>query len=384
VNSRPRILITVGADTARESNAGPRRDYAVTAAALNATVLDRRSVNQSRAARLIARIIGVPAAQAWLAFRLRGRYEAILTDGEHVGIPLALLLRLTRSPVRHVTIGHRLTAKKKRAFFRVLGVAERMDRIAVHSRIQRERAVDDLGIASRRLDLIPYQVDTRYWAPRDVAEDRLIVSAGLEHRDYATLFRAVAGLDAPVIIGAASYWSRHHASQATAPANVRIDSFDYAALRDLYARAALVVVPLMDIDNQAGVTTLLEAMAMGKAVVVTQSAGQTDVIEDRRVKPRGALRQRPLSLTRLLADRAGLHVEPTGFYVAPGDADGLRAAITYLLDHPEERARLGRAGRRIAEELFTIELFAERLGSIVLDTLRPAYETSTLSRATYG
>jgi glycosyltransferase involved in cell wall biosynthesis len=384
VRSEPRVLITVGADRARDSKGGPRRDYAVTAAELSADILDRGSIERSRTARLIGRLIGVPAAQAWLAFSLRGRYDAILTDGEHVGIPLALLLRLSRSRVRHVTIGHRLTAKKKRAFFKVLGVHERMDRIAVHSRRQQELAVGDLGIASDRLDLIPYQVDTRYWAPRGVADDRLVVSAGLEHRDYATLFRAVSDLGAPVVIGAASYWSRHHASRARVPANVRIDSFGYDALRDLYARAAVVVVPLTDIDNQAGVTTVLEAMAMGKPVVVTQSAGQTDVIEDRRVKPRGALRPRPLSLTRLLADRAGLTVEPTGFYVAPGDADGLRAAINYLLDHPEERARLGRAGRRAAEELFTVELFAQRLRSIVLETLRPAYETPTLSRATYG
>lgn len=378
------MLITVGADTARDVNIGPRRDYAVTAAALRAEILDRRSVERSRTARLIRRLIGVPAAQAWLAFGLRGRYDAILTDGEHVGIPLALLLRLSRSRVRHVTIGHRLTAKKKRVFFKVLGVQQRMDRIAVHSRNQRDLAVGDLGIASYRLDLIPYQVDTRYWAPRGVAEDRLVVSAGLEHRDYATLFRAVSDLDAPVVIGAASYWSRHHASRATLPANVRVENFGYDALRDLYARAAVVVVPLVDIDNQAGITTVLEAMAMGKAVVVTQSAGQTDVVEDRRAKPRGALRPRPLSLTRLLGDRAGLTVEPTGFYVAPGDADGLRAAITYLLDHPEERGRLGRAGRRAAEELFTVELFARRLGAIVLETLRPAYETPTLGRASYG
>jgi glycosyltransferase involved in cell wall biosynthesis len=374
----------VGADTARDVNSGPRRDYAVTAAALGAEILDRRSVALSRTARVIARLVGVPAAQAWLAFGMRGRFDAIVTDGEHVGIPLALLLRLTRSRIRHVTIGHRLTAKKKRAFFTVFGVHERMDRIAVHSRNQAERAVGDLGIAPERVDLIPYQVDTRYWTPLGVTEERLVVSAGLEHRDYATLFRAVSGLQVPVVIGAASYWSSHRVSPDTVPANVRIGSFDYDALRELYGRAAIVVVPLVDIDNQAGVTTLLEAMAMGKAVVVTQSAGQTDVIEDRRATARGALRPRPKSLTRLLADRAGLAVEPTGFYVAPGDADGLRAAIAYLLDHPEERARLGRAGRRIAVELYTVELFAERLRSIVLDTLGPAHQASALSSASYG
>jgi glycosyltransferase involved in cell wall biosynthesis len=333
---------------------------------------------------MIARCLGLPAALAWLAFAARAGHDAILTDGEHVAIPLALLLRLSRSRVRHVTIGHRLTAKKKRPFFTVLGAHKRIDRIAVHSRNQRELAIRDLGIPEDRIELIPYQVDTRYWSPHAVPEDRLVVSAGLEHRDYQTLFRAAAGLDASVVIGAASYWSRHRASGAPMPANVRVGSFDYAALRDLYARAALIVVPLRDIDNQAGVTTLLEAMAMGKAVVVTQSAGQTDVVEDRRAAPRGALPPRPPSLTRLLLERAGLPVEQTGLYVAPGDADGLRAALTYLLDHPEERSRLGRAGRRAAEELYTVELFAQRLRSLVLDSLRAAYESGAMRPAVDG
>lgn len=384
MSAQPRVLLVVGTDTSRDMKAGPRRDYAVLAQALGATVLDLGDVRRSRAARAIGRVAGPAAAQAWLAFRRRATFDAIVTDGEHVGIPLALLLRLTHSPVRHVTIGHRLTAKKKRAFFTVLRVHERMDRIAVHSRNQRDVAIRALGIATERLELVPYQVDTRYWTPGGVTEDRLIVSAGLEHRDYSTLFRAASDLDASVVVGAASNWSRHRASGNVVPANIRLGSFDYEGLRSLYARAALVVVPLKDIDNQAGVTTLLEAMAMGKAVVVTQTSGQTDVVEDRRAAARGALRQRAASLTRVLADRAGLPVEPTGFYVAPGDADGLRAAMTYLLEHPEERARLGQAGRRAAEELYTVELFAERLRAIVLDTLHRSFDSATAGRTAYG
>jgi len=195
-----------------------------------------------------------------------------------------------------------------------------------------------------------------------------VVSAGLEHRDYSTLVRAARGLDAKVVIGAASRWSRHVFAGDTPPGNVRVERFDYTELRQLYARAAIVVVPLEDVDNQAGVTTILEAMAMGKAVIVTQSLGQTDVVEDRR-RPRGTLRPRPPSLARAIADATGAGVEPNGFYVAPKDAGALRAAMTYLLDHPEERARLGRAGRQLAERLFSLDGFAERMSDLVRDTV---------------
>ena len=62
--------------------------------------------------------IGIAAVQALLAYLTRHDYDVILTDGEHIGIPLALLLKLTRSRTLHVTIGHRLSAAKKRPFFR--------------------------------------------------------------------------------------------------------------------------------------------------------------------------------------------------------------------------------------------------------------------------
>jgi len=205
---------------------------------------------------------------------------------------------------------------------------------------------------------------------------------GLKFHD-GTLFDAVAGSDVRVVIGAASHWSRHGFGGHAPPPNVQVGSFDYESLRALYARASIVVVPLVDIDNQAGITTILEAMAMGKPVIVTQSLGQTDVVEDRR-RPRDGLRSRPASLTRLIAGRLGIPVEATGFYVAPGDAVGLRRAIDYLLAHPDVRAQLGSSGRRVAEELFTVEHFAERMRSLVLASLDATHDGHLLRRALYG
>ena len=380
----PRVLLTVGTDVARDAGLGPRRDYAQIAELLDADVLDRRSVQRSRAGRAIRATLGLAVAQAWLAFRARSRYDIVLTDGEHVAIPFALLLRLTRSRVVHVTIGHRLSSPKKRPFFRFLGAHRRIDRIAMHSRHQCELAIDRLGIEPARLALIPYHVDTAFWHPQPVEEERLIVAAGLEFRDYDTLFRAAAGLDAAVVIGASSNWSRHGSSRNAAPDNVRLATFDYASLRELYARAAVVVVPLDDVDNQAGITTILEAMAMGKPVVVSQSRGQTDVVEDRRASSRGTLRPRRATLTRVLGEQAGMPVTATGFYVSPGDAEDLRRAIEYLLAHPDERHRLGRAARQAAETIFTVEQFAERMRALMLDAAAPATGGQLLRRASYG
>jgi glycosyltransferase involved in cell wall biosynthesis len=371
LNARTLFVVSASVPSGHDSTSGPRKDYLVAADALHAALLGRSAIRcASRLTRLLARL-SVPLAQAWLAFQQRQRYDVFVTDGEHIGIPLALLLKLVRARNVHVTIGHRITAGKKRPFFRWLRVHTHLSRIVLHARRQFDLARTELGIPAERLALLPYQVDTQFWQPlADVDEEHLVCSAGLEFRDYPTLERAVDGLNAKVIIGAASHWSkrRNTAAGSQHPANVEVDRFDYAGLRALYARSAVVVVPLDDIDFQAGVTTILEAMAMAKPVVVTHSQGQTDVVEDRRTTTRGGTpRSRPGSLLRQIAAEAAVEVEPTGFYVLPGDAEGLRRAIAYLLDNPPERRRLGAAGRRTVERLLTVEQFGERLRKLVED-----------------
>jgi glycosyltransferase involved in cell wall biosynthesis len=110
-------------------------------------------------------------------------------------------------------------------------------------------------------------------------------------------------------------------------------------LRELYARADLVVVPVVETDFQAGITTILEAMAMGKAVVCTRTTGQTDTIVD----------------------------DVTGVYVPPGDAPALRAAIEDLLVDPARRARLGAAARAWVTAHADIQVYAQRLADVATE-----------------
>jgi glycosyltransferase involved in cell wall biosynthesis len=72
-----------------------------------------------------------------------------------------------------------------------------------------------------------------------------------------------------------------------------------------------------------------------------------------------------VSLLRTVAELTGVNLEPNGLYVIPGDPAALRRAIVFLLDHPEERARLGAAGRRAVERLMTVDQFAERMRTVV-------------------
>jgi len=279
---------------------------------------------------------GRDAALAAYGFVARRRYDVLFANGENVGIPLALLLGGARGRPAHVLIGHRLSPPKKRPFLRALH--RRMDAIFVYARTQRDYAVA-LGIPSARLHLIPFHADHRFYAPQPPPEGRIISSAGLEWRDYPTLIEAVRDLDVEARLAAASPWSRHRNETAgrQLPPNVSARSYGYAELRDLYARSRVVVVPLYDNDFQAGVTTILEAMAMGRPVIATRTRGQQDVIVD------------------------GV----SGLYVPPGDPAALRAAIRRLLENPQEAEQLGRAARRTIEEGMTLDHWVQRIACVI-------------------
>ena len=375
----PRVLLVISAQPAADLRARiaageePRRDYYLLQAALDADLLLPADAQRTRFGRLLARRIGIRAALAWTAFTRRRDYDVIYTDAENIGLPLALLLRFGGAPSgrpRHVMLTHYLSTGVKRRFFR-FGAGRRVDTLIVHSSAQREVAVTTLGMPSERVVLLPYFADDRFWYPAsaDGAASRPVVCAvGLEFRDYDTLVAATHELDIDVRIAAASNWSHHSAFAASPdlPPNVTVDSYAYLPLRDLYRQARIVVVPLRNVDNQAGITVILEAMAMGKPVIVTATRGQTDVIRDPRNDGRGPVARewwpgfvdQPEVMARLA------HLA-TGFYVAPDDPADLRRTIQYLLDHPALADEMGRNGRRVLEELFTLDAFTCRFAAVI-------------------
>ena len=303
----------------------PRTDYVEMARVFDAELLDRSGALGATGAlgRLLQRI-GANVPLAWACFRRARRHRVVFTDGEQVGIPYAALTWLMgRRRPRHVMIGHVLSPRKKALLHRALRLHRRVDTVVVYSSAQREYAVDALGYRPEQVVLSTFMVDTDFWRPEHVAVEPaprpMLCAVGQELRDYPTLVAAVRGLELDVAIAAVSPWSKRAdtAAELDIPANVTARGYDLFALRELYARAALVIVPLQETDFQAGITTILEAMSMGKAIICTRTTGQTDTIIN----------------------------GETGVYVQPGDAAGMGAAIERLLAEPGEAQRLGSNAR---------------------------------------
>ncbi len=348
----------------------PRKAFYELARRLDAEVVDadHLSCRATPLVRAVARRAGLGSGQ--LCQVVLWRRAAVVSWSDRLAVLLALLFRWTGSP-REVFLFSTWLSRPAKAFLvRRLGARSRLGVVVCPSSAQAEVAVRRLGIPAHQVHVIGWPVDERFWAPEPAAQEDMILAVGMEARDYATLVRAVRGLAVEVRLAIGTFnlqgtgglaeeaaassfralrgtraYRSYQAWMAAVdhdglPDNVVVHhQVDPVELRALYARARLVVVPLEDVDCDCGGTSLTEAMAMGRAVVITRTRGQFDVLED------------------------GVQ----GLYVPPGDPGRLRAAIVHLLSHPGEAARMGRAGRALVERRHSLDAYVERLAGLLGD-----------------
>ena len=330
----------------------PRKDYVELARRLDADVLDSHYMAEqaSLLARLVARRAGMPAGQIVEAFARRRRYTHLCAWADRLGIPVAALFKVIGARPDLVLISVRLSNREKALFLKHLHVHTHLRAIVNYGSVQMGLAATVLGVPEEKLLLALQPVDERFWRPRPGPLTNTLCAVGWEARDYPTLIEAMRGLDLELELAVGSIAlapsaatsgpvaeRMQHLLRQGLPANVRMSSLTPQELRQLYGRSRFVVVPLEDVDYDAGVNALVEAMAMSKAVIVTRTRGQVDLVRD------------------------GEH----GIYVPPGDPAALRAAIIYLAEHPDEADRMGRAGRALVERRHTLDAYVDRLANIV-------------------
>ncbi len=346
-----RCLLASGVDisaTATELDAHrPLPDYLALRRALcpPPRIVDTRTVARSSnpLVKLVDRWFGTPWAVALIAlWRARGS-QAVIATGEDIGLKLALLTRIVRGRTPIILTCHNIATRRPAFYLGRLKVGSAVARFQCLSRAQADILAGRYGIGHGRIQVIYWHVDHDFFRPDPAVplKDQ-ICSAGTASRDYATLIEATRDIEVDVKIAADSAWFPQalNISHDTLPQRVEARSYGtYEALRRLYAESLFVVVPLYDVPFSAGYTVILEAMAMGKAVVVSRIAQRDDFVVD------------------------GWN----GFYVTPGDVEGLRERIRYLLAHPDEARRLGANGRAMVEERFTLADYVRRMEEAVRD-----------------
>jgi glycosyltransferase involved in cell wall biosynthesis len=290
--------------------------------------------------------------------RLQDEYDAVVTWGEKLSLATLMHQQLEGVGKPHIAMMYQFEKANIRAPLSLL--KKNLHAVVTWSSVQRRALIERIGFPAERVYLIRHYVDQIFYSPR-AAEQDMICAVGAEMRDYATLVEAIRGLglrchiatDHVRIPGRLRLLNdrRVPISDIAAPTDTGLTKgrVSLPELRDLYARSRFVVVPLLPSDTDNGVTVILEAMAMGKAVICSRTRGQVDVIQE----------------------------GETGLYVPVGDAAALRKAIQTLWNEPERAQQLGRNARAFIEQHHTLEKFTATARSAAEASLegRPAPET---------
>lgn len=346
-----KTLVLVGEEhtsTTRDeiaSGVAPRIESLELARTLEADVLDYRDVAQATDPSVVAARVRSPAwGLAVMAARLRDRYEAVYLTGEDIGIPLAFCLRVSRCRRRITAVVHNAGVLSRRVPLRLLGQAA-WDNLICLDADQQRILVDELHLGPASVHRLAQWVDTEFFAEGQVTgaqAEGYVFCCGREKRDYRTFQQAAATIPHPCWV-VASGWSSQPgfrpSSGIEATENVRVDrgGLSFNELRDAYDGARFVVVPIESVDYAAGVSTICEAMAMGKAIIATASPGIIEYLED----------------------------QVTGLVVPSGDAESMATAIDSLWHSPERCEEMGRHNRRLAETVYSLDRYVSTVAQLM-------------------
>jgi glycosyltransferase involved in cell wall biosynthesis len=197
-----------------------------------------------------------------------------------------------------------------------------VDRIFYFSENQRAVLAEQLAIDERRLRYVPFGIDHEAFSPTGEDDGDYVLVVGRDGgRDWSTLLAALGGLGLPVKVCCRTRDLDGH----VVPAGVEVLGYvDRSVYRSLLGRARVVAVASRPVAYPSGQSVLLEAMAMGRAVVVTETPALADYID------------------------AGT----TALAVPPGDPAALREQVLLAAGDESLRRRLGAGGRTAVEDRF--------------------------------
>ena len=364
--------IVLTTDTAKrikkESTPGanvPRSDLMLLAEQLNASFIEQKPCLVKPLDKVYAQLAGTPENWAF-ARSLTSQIDpddVVFCPGEEIGIPLVAAFSSQPKRPKMVVWFHRITGLRTRITLKLLNIAKFTDLAVVNSRPNQQFLHDYLKLADERVCFLSHSIDSSYYAPKTPATSSnkarrpIIISVGLEQRDYCLLAEATAELDVDVKVAGFSQFSSRKAQAfpKVMPQNMTNKKYPLAEFLQLYQDADVAVICLKENDGAAGMTALLEAMSCKKPVVCVRTRGLAEYLTD----------------------------EEAVMTVKPGDARGLRSAILHLLNNPEEAKFRADKAYRIIQEVHDLESQVESLAKFI-QTLEKPKDRTLLTNSLVG
>ncbi|MBW4543918.1 MAG: glycosyltransferase family 4 protein [Symplocastrum torsivum CPER-KK1] len=292
------------------------------------------------------KILGDLDQQLRLLFR-QSQYDVIYSACQYNTFFLAILRSIGLFPKPVIPIIHHpmKSILNNKLIFKILyGGHDQF--ICLHKEVKKQLE-DKFEVPVEKLHLLEWGPDLHFY-DQTVKNQQLgneaafILSAGKTRRDFDTLVQAFIDQNYPLRV----YCTGESAPTISGlPPNISIqynhptkDIISYVEMLAEYRKAYAVAIPLKNVPNSLiGLTSLIEAMAMSKAVIMTRN-NYIDI---------------------------DIEKEGIGIWVEPGDVQGWQQAVSYLFAHPSETKEMGNRARRLCEQKYNLEIFSSKLASIL-------------------
>ena len=296
---------------------------------------------------------------AWRVLTCREHIDAIYAT-HYKGLELMVALRalrLWRKPIivwhHHpiVTSSSRLREWGSRLFYKGF------DKLIFFS----QKLVDD-SLKSRKAD--PQKLVVGHWGADLDFYDRILANCDTNiHNDCTFIATGKEQRDQPTLIEAFNRSQRHLILYIGINSNSNIPNPNLEAVNNCHPKSNIDVVKICGLlpyeiacevakaqcvaicckptRYTAGLTTVVEALALGLPIICSRNP------------------QIPIDFDS----------EGCGIAVDYGDVEGWQRATDYIATHPDEAQRMGKRGREIAEHTFNDKLCAKEIAEIIKQTL---------------
>lgn len=169
------------------------------------------------------------------------------------------------------------------------------------------------------------------------------MSTGVENRDFVTLIKALDKTEALCDIYTCPWnidYQKEIADRIVVNPNIRFEIVNKSVheIAQIVSTSYCVVICCLDYPYTIGLTTLVEAMALGLPIITTDNPTFGMDIEK----------------------------EGAGLKVAYGDVDGWVKAINYMAEHPLEAEAMGKKARLLAEKQYNLEILSKEVADVIL------------------
>ena len=323
----------------------PKIDLVLLAQSLNATFIRSNSLPATFIDKICALFSSTPENWAFarqISSQLKPE-DVVFCPGEEIGIPLVYMYRSRKTRPKIIVWFHRITGLRSRIVLKVLNIASMVNLAVVSSNSNKKFLQNYLNFAREQILFWRHPIDCNYFESKNfIASPKtrpLIVSVGLEQRDYRLLAAATERLNLDVKVAGFSQFQTRIAKSfpRVMPENMTNKEYQWSELVRLCYDADVFVIPLKENKTAAGITVLLEAMSCRKAIVCVRTTGLAEYLTD----------------------------EEIIMTVKPEDIKGLKKAIAYLLNNPAEAKARGDRAYKLVLEKHNLERQVEVLAQFI-------------------